>query len=103
MSLAECLQTLYNQPAAGINTWVVDNASSDHSLDACSNPDHVQLLKNTNNLGFAQACNQGAQQGTGSGVGFRQSRLFHPGPTAAAIGGLCATKQGAGWLSGGEP
>lgn len=45
---------------------VVDNASSDHSLDFItankSMPIHVSLIRNTENKGFGFACNQGARE-----------------------------------------
>ncbi|MEE1672835.1 glycosyltransferase family 2 protein [Agarivorans aestuarii] len=41
---------------------VVDNHSSDHSLDFLSQYPDVALVKQTKNVGFAKACNIGAQQ-----------------------------------------
>lgn len=74
--LAECLKTLNSQPSPEINTWVVDNASVDQSLAPLSKFDQVQLLKNTTNVGFAQACNQGAAQGHAEVLAFVNPDCF---------------------------
>lgn len=41
---------------------VVDNNSNDGSLAIIDGLDKVNIIRNTNNLGFARACNQGIQQ-----------------------------------------
>jgi GT2 family glycosyltransferase len=62
----ECLESLkkVNYPSDKFKILVVDNGSSDGSHAAISKtyPD-VTLLKNTKNLGYVQAVNQGIQQG----------------------------------------
>ncbi|MGJ0429763.1 glycosyltransferase family 2 protein [Methylobacter sp.] len=46
---------------ASIQFIVVDNASSDDSINIISslNLDNIKIIKNKNNYGFAKACNQG--------------------------------------------
>ena len=50
----------------GIEVIAVDNASEDGTADAISDEfAWVHLIRNAENLGFAQACNQGIAQATG--------------------------------------
>jgi len=63
--LGNCLATVYS--SAKIENIlgeviVVDNASSDSSLDGAAEFPGVKVLRNTINRGFAAACNQGARQ-----------------------------------------
>jgi GT2 family glycosyltransferase len=66
--LHECLQSFVDGPWRHTSIGkviVVDNASSDHSLDGIGLlPPPVLILRNTSNRGFAAACNQGAKAGT---------------------------------------
>lgn len=58
---------------------IVDNGSTDNSLDSLANSDLVvKFIKNEVNLGFAAACNQGAANSTGSYLLFLNpdTRLF---------------------------
>ena len=58
--LRSCVDSLLNCPRE-IEVIVVDNASTDGSLDALRGLPCVQIIKNPSNLGFAAACNQGAR------------------------------------------
>ncbi len=59
--LAECLNSLYaHPPACPYEVWVVDNASTDGSVDMVRQAfPEVHLVANAENLGFARANNQG--------------------------------------------
>lgn len=70
--LQDCLASLAAASAALPAGWslgsviVVDNASDDGSADHLEFPHlPLQVLRNTANLGFGAACNQGARAGTG--------------------------------------
>ena len=58
--LRSCVDSLLNCPLE-IEIIVVDNASTDGSLDALTGLPYVQTIKNTSNLGFATACNRGVR------------------------------------------
>lgn len=63
-ALRMCLLTL-TAPADPPTIIVVDNASTDGSADTIANEfPQVQLVKNSCNLGFATACNQGIRART---------------------------------------
>ena len=61
--LRRCIDSLLNCPLE-IEIIVVDNASSDGSLDGLSDLPGGQTIRNTDNLGFAVACNQGLRMAT---------------------------------------
>lgn len=58
--LRSCVESLLNCPLE-IEIIVVDNASTDGSLDALLGLPCVQIIKNPANVGFAAACNSGAR------------------------------------------
>lgn len=58
--LQSCVDSLLNCPL-GIEIIVVDNASTDESLDALPSLPCIQIIKNSANVGFAAACNRGAR------------------------------------------
>lgn len=64
--LERCLDSV-TEEFVGIDyeLLVVDNASSDGSFDTAYNRPHVSLLKNGRNIGFAAACNIGADKASG--------------------------------------
>ncbi len=70
-AVLECLRSLekLRYPRDKLRILVVDNGSSDDSQSAISKsyPD-VSLLKNTKNLGYVRAVNQGIEQGLDWGV-----------------------------------
>lgn len=65
--IADCLASIFQLDWPWpIEVILVDNASSDASLDAIRNTGYpVQLLANSKNMGFAAANNQAASQATG--------------------------------------
>jgi len=57
--LRPCIESLFSCPL-NLEVIVVDNASSDESLDTLSDfEDKINVIKNDVNRGFAAACNQG--------------------------------------------
>lgn len=65
--LGACLASLAAHGGPGLETIVVDNASSDGSADlvGCSFP-AVRLVRSARNEGFGAACNRGAAVATGA-------------------------------------
>jgi N-acetylglucosaminyl-diphospho-decaprenol L-rhamnosyltransferase len=65
--LAECLASLYQHPpACSFDIWVVDNASTDGSVEMLRQRyPEVHLIANAENLGFARANNQAMAQSAG--------------------------------------
>jgi GT2 family glycosyltransferase len=65
--LAACLASLDAHAGSGVETVVVDNASTDGSGDlvASAHPRAV-LVRNAENVGFGRACNQGAAAAAGA-------------------------------------
>lgn len=60
--LTECLAAL----PSDVEVCVVDNASEDGSAERVEQDfPHVKLIRNAENLGFARACNQGAEATAG--------------------------------------
>ena len=60
--LRNCLRSLEaGSDGLSVEVVVVDNASSDGSVEMVDREfPHVRLIRNTQNVGFARACNQGA-------------------------------------------
>jgi GT2 family glycosyltransferase len=70
--LMNCLESVFssNYPEE-FEVIVVDNNSSDDSIDAINDGfSDVKLIKNTSNLGFAKACNQGLESAVNNYVLF---------------------------------
>jgi len=58
--LAQCVTALINQRGIDLDVVVVDNASSDNSLEALKTyGDRVRLIQTGENLGFGRAVNRG--------------------------------------------
>jgi GT2 family glycosyltransferase len=73
--LAKCLASIFAYPPPGeFEVWVVDNASSDGSINMVSQEYlQVRLIRNSSNLGFARANNQAIRQSIG-----RYTLLLNP-------------------------
>lgn len=67
--LRVCVDSLLSYPAE-IEIIVVDNASTDNSLDALHGFPYVKIIRNETNLGFAAACNIGYRQASSNHVLF---------------------------------
>lgn len=63
--LPVCLDSLRGQSFTDVETIVVDNASSDASLDILRRYPEVRVLPQTKNLGFTGACNTGLRAAGG--------------------------------------
>jgi GT2 family glycosyltransferase len=64
--IGECLRSVREQQEIRAEIIVVDNASSDGTVQLIQRmPKEVKLLANRENLGFAQGCNQGARASRG--------------------------------------
>lgn len=68
--LAACLDSLIKDPDHNqFELWVVDNASGDESLEMlASQYPSVNLIANSENVGFSKACNQAVPQTEGEYV-----------------------------------
>jgi N-acetylglucosaminyl-diphospho-decaprenol L-rhamnosyltransferase len=86
--LAECLASLYQYPPAGtFDIWVVDNASTDGSVEMVRQQfPAVQLIVNTDNVGFARANNQAIARSEGRYVLlFNSDAAAKPGALPALL------------------
>jgi N-acetylglucosaminyl-diphospho-decaprenol L-rhamnosyltransferase len=98
--LRECLASivLAERPEVTITrVTVVDNASSDDSAGGLDNlPLPIELIRNSRNVGFARACNQGAADCTADYLLFLNpdTRLFPE--TLAAVAGFMESEDAAG-------
>jgi GT2 family glycosyltransferase len=64
--LAGCIRSLLAQTVSDIEILLVDNASTDGSLEALGEtPERVRVLRQARNLGFAAANNLAAREGRG--------------------------------------
>jgi len=65
--LAQCLRSVYaNSPDGEFEVWVVDNASTDGSVQMVRERfPQVRLIENVENVGFARANNQAIRESTG--------------------------------------
>ena len=72
--LRNCLRSLETTLPASSEVIVIDNGSTDGSARmVAQNFPNVRLVRNTRNLGFAVACNQGVSLARGSYVLFLNS------------------------------
>ncbi|MEO5862761.1 MAG: glycosyltransferase family 2 protein [Burkholderiales bacterium] len=73
--LRSCVDSLLNCPLE-TEVIVVDNASTDDSLDALAGLPNVQIIKNAANVGFATACNIGIRVASASFLLFLNPDCF---------------------------
>lgn len=60
-TIGQCLDSLMRQSQVELSVVVVDNASHDETLNVVgASPLKPRLIANSENVGFARACNQGA-------------------------------------------
>jgi len=83
--LRSCVDSIINCPLEN-EIIVVDNASTDGSLDALLGLSSVQIIKNSANVGFAAACNTGAQVASAQYLLFLNPDCsFDPGALAVLL------------------
>jgi GT2 family glycosyltransferase len=98
--LRDCLASITPAQAGGwalTKVTVVDNASSDDSLDGIENlPVPLEVIRNRVNVGFAAACNQGAVGSTADHLLFLNpdTRLFPD--TLATVTAFMESEQAVG-------
>lgn len=69
-TLRACVESILASQGVSVRCIIVDNASVDGSADFCQqySPDSLVLLRNTQNLGFSRAVNQGVALSRGAWV-----------------------------------
>ncbi len=68
---------------------IIDNASTDGSLNAILNLPNIKIIKNSTNLGFAAACNMGASAATAPNLLFLNPDCsFKPGTLITLLDAL---------------
>jgi GT2 family glycosyltransferase len=101
-ALVDCLTSL---PGAVGNLYhellIVDNASTDESLTQAQRlAPSARIIKNDHNVGFADACNRGAEAARGEYLLFlNPDVILDPGAVAALVA-EARTNPGAGLISG---
>jgi GT2 family glycosyltransferase len=86
--LRKCVDSLLACPL-DIEIIVVDNASSDASLDGLQDLSQVCVIRNPANVGFAAACNIGVQASSAPFLLFlNPDCFFQPDPIAPLLAGL---------------
>lgn len=97
--LRSCVDSLLSCPLV-IEIIVVDNASTDGSLDALLGLPGVQIIKNKTNRGFAAACNSGARVASAPFLLFLNPDCsFKPGTLAGLVDAMGIDER-AGMASG---
>lgn len=86
--LAECVAALFAEGAAPV--VVVDNASSDDSLDLLeASDDRAEIVRSPENLGYAGGANLGVERAAAADVDvvavFNPDALLQPGSSAAVL------------------
>ena len=104
-ALADCLDSIAaarNDKFVLSQVIVVDNASVDGSLDCCRKTRlPLRVLRNSENLGYARACNQGASSGAADYVLFLNPDVrLSPGALAEPIAFLEGPEAGAVGICG---
>ena len=87
--LRNCLDSIAASAADGLvldRVTVVDNASTDVSLEALARPAAPVAIRNARNLGFAAACNQGAADSSADYLLFlNPDMILDPGSLSGAV------------------
>jgi len=104
--LRKCVDSLLACPL-DIEIIVVDNASSDASLDGLEDLSQVRVIRNPANVGFAAACNIGVQASSAPFLLFLNPDCFfqvgaissllavlQPGDRVGMVGGLLVNEDG---------
>ena len=76
--LSECLDSLFQSTYPNIEVIVIDNGSSDDSVDWLkTNHSQVIVIENDKNLGYAGGCNVGALAASGEYLLFLNNDTIH--------------------------
>ena len=88
--LRNCVDSLLNCPLE-VEIIVVDNASTDGSLEGLQGLPGVRVIKNPSNVGFAAACNRGAQAASAPVLLFlNPDCFFEPGTLGRLLAAMRA-------------
>lgn len=69
--IVKCLESLDNYTELSVEVLIIDNASSDKTVEIVKKEfPEVKLIQNTTNIGFTKACNQGARIAKGEYILF---------------------------------
>jgi GT2 family glycosyltransferase len=63
--IKQCIDSIHNQTLKSYEIIVIDNCSTDNSLESISADSRISLIRNDSNLGFAAAQNRGMKQARG--------------------------------------
>lgn len=87
--IRECLESVFTQDFSNFEVIIVDNASTDGTIDVIneyvSNKDNVKFIKNGENLGGASAGNIGITNATGEYVFIMDSDDIMPAGTLSSL------------------
>lgn len=64
-SLDRCLKSVFDAGYHNLDVWVIDNHSSDESVEVVKKHRRAKLIKNSTNIGFPKAVNQGLKSASG--------------------------------------
>ena len=73
-----CIESIKSNVGCPVEIIVVDNASSQQTIDALEAMDGISLIKNSKNLGFPAACNEGLAAAKGDYVWFLNNDTIIP-------------------------
>ncbi len=81
-----CLESILGNAGSSYEVIAVDNASSDDTIQLLDRLDGVRVIRNRANLGFGEACAQGARESMGQYLCFlNNDALLEPGSLQAAL------------------
>ncbi|MBW7456842.1 glycosyltransferase family 2 protein [Paenibacillus sepulcri] len=75
---ADCLDSIRRCTSEDYELIVVDNGSTDGTVDFLKRLDNIVLIANKHNLGFAKGCNQGLEVSTGDNILFLNNDTIVP-------------------------
>lgn len=73
-----CIESIKSNVSCPVEIIVVDNASSRQTIDALEAMDGISLIKNSENLGFPAACNEGLAAAKGDYIWFLNNDTIIP-------------------------
>lgn len=99
--LGDCLQSLFAQDYPALEVIVVDNGSTDSSVDSVIEPygERINLLRNDRNLGFARGNNQAFERAKGEWVFLLNNDAVAEPDAISQLMTFVADKPGVGMLA----